>query len=344
MRKAITPIRHVATPHDSDPEIAIYAASRELVYSTDFQTTAAPLWNRTYDTQTDIIHETELKKRQFPIHNTLRCARNRHDLDARTSVQTQSASSESGQVPRRHHDTPTTTPNVETEPAVRNRHSQRPGERPSLHLVRQIAPHHKSMRSWPNGHAGCRSSDASRFESRRGRPFSPRTHSAATDIDQNRGKNAFLHAHTPYLLQTSNVHDRAKTQIIHIMPAERPRANANAQTHALPPSNPQFPTGQLACRTINHAISPPDQAIPPGYVHTRRNLPYLIPNCEAKSSWAGLVLAWGTSWEPHGDVTFFYLHSTIVDSVSVMATRFLPDPWIQIHRHHKRQRFPPRID
>ena len=42
----------------------------------------------------------------------------------------------------------------------------------------------------------------------------------------------------------------------------------------------------------------------PGYVHTRRNLPYLIPNCEANTSWACLVLAWGTSREPHGDVTF----------------------------------------
>ena len=37
-------------------------------------------------------------------------------------------------------------------------------------------------------------------------------------------------------------------------------------------------------------------------------MPYLIPNCEAKRSWAGLVLAWGTSWEPHGDLTFLILY------------------------------------
>ena len=63
--------------------------------------------------------------------------------------------------------------------------------------------------------------------------------------------------------------------------------------------------------TINPTISTPIQHTPTGYVHTRRNLPYLIPNCEAKSSWAGLVLAWGTSWEPHGDVTFFFRQHTL---------------------------------
>ena len=42
-----------------------------------------------------------------------------------------------------------------------------------------------------------------------------------------------------------------------------------------------------------------------GYVHTTLNVPYPIPNCEAKQRLAALVLAWGTSWEPDGDVTFF---------------------------------------
>ena len=40
------------------------------------------------------------------------------------------------------------------------------------------------------------------------------------------------------------------------------------------------------------------------------NPPYLIPNCEAKWHLASLVLAWGTSREPDGDVSFFCIFST----------------------------------
>jgi hypothetical protein len=48
------------------------------------------------------------------------------------------------------------------------------------------------------------------------------------------------------------------------------------------------------------------QNIPFGYVHTTLNVPYLIPNCEVNKCLAFLVLAWGTSWEPDGDVTFSF--------------------------------------
>ena len=117
------------------------------------------------------------------------------------------------------------------------------------------------------------------------------------------------HAH-PYHSKHSDPIDRAETQIIHITPragtiGSRKPANAHgrcqitADNHK---SGPHF--------TINPTISTTIQHTPTGYVHTRRNLPYLIPNCEAKSSWAGLVLAWGTSWEPHGDVTFFFRQHT----------------------------------
>jgi hypothetical protein len=67
-----------------------------------------------------------------------------------------------------------------------------------------------------------------------------------------------------------------------------------------PPSRLQqhsVPTHSQSTKTHSHS----------GYVHTTRSMPYLIPNCEAKSCLAGLVLAWGTSREPHGDVTFFFL-------------------------------------
>ena len=48
------------------------------------------------------------------------------------------------------------------------------------------------------------------------------------------------------------------------------------------------------------------QIVPFGYVHTTLNVPYLIPNCEVNKCLAFLVLAWGTSWEPDGDVTFWF--------------------------------------
>ena len=202
---------------------------------------------------------------------------------------------------------PTTTPSgVETKPEK----SHRPDQRRSAHLVRQIALHPKSMRSWPNGHRAAAPVLGRRFDSRRTLSFFPTHKAQPTHIDGNRGKSAFLpHAH-PYHSKHSDPIDRAETQIIHITPragtiGSRKPANAHgrcqitADNHK---SGPHF--------TINPTISTTIQHTPTGYVHTRRNLPYLIPNCEAKSSWAGLVLAWGTSWEPHGDVTFFFRQHT----------------------------------
>jgi hypothetical protein len=84
------------------------------------------------------------------------------------------------------------------------------------------------------------------------------------------------------------------------------------------PENDQVPDTSAGKSAPGLPRYPPEPTTQTGYVHTRRNLPYLIPNCEAKTSWAGLVLAWGTSREPHGDVTFFAsLHDPITSFARV---------------------------
>ena len=44
--------------------------------------------------------------------------------------------------------------------------------------------------------------------------------------------------------------------------------------------------------------------------HTLGNAPYLVPNCEAKSQWAGLVLGWGPTRESPGVECVFFIPIT----------------------------------